>query len=125
MNDDQPNLEITGTRVMTYEVHIYDQDLDREFTEEEKILLRPIAETIAMLDGNAFFTMPLSDEKEWYEQYLVEAYSVFNANGGMSGWASEVSWIKDKDLKNPAVKEAWDNFLMISNLAKESNKGIK
>ena len=70
--------------------------VNHEFTEEEKVILRPIAETLAMIDGNAFFTMELLDGKEWYEQYLPEAKELFEGNGGLEGWAGEVSWLKDK-----------------------------
>lgn len=67
-----------------------------EFTDEEKQRFRPIAETLAMLDGNAFFgnTVPDKDgiEREWYEQYLPEAYALFQNNGGDNGWASESSF---------------------------------
>lgn len=115
---DVPNNK-SDVRIAHYEVHIHGEDLEKKFTDEEKILLRPIAETLAMLDGNAFFTIDAGDG-EWYEQYLPDAYSVFKANGGMNGWACEVSWIKEKNLSNPAVQEAWNNFLTVSKLSKES-----
>jgi len=69
------------------------------FTTEEKLLLRPIAETLAMLDGNAFFTMDLGDGAEWYEQYLVEAWYIWSGNGGMNGWASETSWAREHRMR--------------------------
>lgn len=64
------------------------------FSDEEKEMLRPIAETLAMLVGNAFFGMPTHDGSEWYEMYLPEAYEVFKSNGGLNGWAGEASFIK-------------------------------
>jgi hypothetical protein len=67
--------------------------MKREFTDEEKVKLRPIAETLAMLDGNAFFGNETSENKEWYEMYLPEAYEVYISNGGDEGWAGEASFI--------------------------------
>lgn len=69
------------------------------FSEEEKLLLRPIAETIAMLDGNAFFTIAGVGESEWYEQYLPEAWALWNANGGSGGWAGEASWAREHRIR--------------------------
>lgn len=67
-----------------------------EFTTEEKARLRPMAETLAMLDGNAFFTCDGGDGTEWYEQYLPEAHAVYESNGGDTGWAGEASFAKEK-----------------------------
>lgn len=64
------------------------------FTDAEKAYLRPIAETLAMLDGNAFFGMEHHD-REHYEGYLPEAYALFEANGGLTGWAGEASFVKN------------------------------
>ncbi|MDX3926751.1 MAG: hypothetical protein QHC90_13230 [Shinella sp.] len=63
------------------------------FTEAEKAKLRPIAETLAMLDGNAFFGVG-EHEHYWSDQYLPEASALYEANGGDSGWASEASFVK-------------------------------
>ena len=52
------------------------------FSEAEKQKLRPIAETRAMLDQNAFF--PLRADTH-YEQYLPEADAIYKANGGDKG----------------------------------------
>jgi len=68
------------------------------FTNNEKRLYRPIAETLAMLDGNAFFGGIYSDKdcekREWYEMYLPEAAALVDNNGGFDGWAGEVSFLK-------------------------------
>lgn len=89
----------------TYKVPLLSGATDRTFTVDEKEMLRPIAETLAMLDGNAFFTMDCQDG-EWYEQYLPEAWSLFESNGGINGWAGEASWIRDLRNRSPAVIEA-------------------
>ncbi|HEY9219563.1 MAG TPA: hypothetical protein VIO94_16060 [Phenylobacterium sp.] len=52
-----------------------------EFTDDEKCALRPVAETLAMLDGNAFFGADLGDGRDWYEQYLPEAHELWVSNG--------------------------------------------
>lgn len=63
------------------------------FDAEESRKLRPVAETLAMLDGNAFFGMsrgPDGDD-DHYRQYLPEAHALVEANGG---WGSSASFIR-------------------------------
>lgn len=64
------------------------------FSPGEKRKLRPIAETLAMLDGNAFFDVGPTDGGEWFEQYLPQAHALYEANGGDFGWAGEASFAK-------------------------------
>lgn len=61
----------------------------KSFTVEERRRLWPIAETLAMLDGNAFFVF--SGKYQWglVAQYLPEASALYEANGGDKGWAGE------------------------------------
>lgn len=115
--------EITeeGDLIITFRIRMDKEDQAmRNFTEGEKALLKPIAETIAMMDGNAFFTINGEEDETWYEQYLPEAYALFKSNGGFNGWASEASWMRGKNLTNPAVMEAWENFVIVNKLSKES-----
>ena len=107
-------------RVITYSIPYNDGELRTrsQFTPEEKAILRPIAETLAMLDGNAFFSMGNFIGHEIYESYLGLAYVLFTANGGMTGHAGQASWIKP--LENPIVKEAWNNFQIVKALAEEN-----
>jgi len=81
-----------------YRIYIPDKGMrpKSSFSEREKKVLRPIAEVLAMLDGNAFFGGRVDDDGDdtWYEQYLPEAYVVYSNNGGHRGWASEASFIK-------------------------------
>ena len=90
-----------------------------KFTIKEKEILRPIAEVLAMLDGNAFFGMSLDDQGNdlWYEQYLPEAYRVYQTNGGAAGWAGETSWMKHIVPENDSVKEAYQNWQLIKMLS--------
>lgn len=64
------------------------------FTPEEKAKLRPIAETLSMLDGNAFLSMKTGNGQPWHEGYLAEADALYQANGGDTGWASEASFVR-------------------------------
>ena len=84
------------------------------FSQEEKYLLRPIAETIAMLDGNAFFP---HDNYTWYEQYLPEAHALFERNGGIEGWAGTSHLARIARHENEAVREAYESWLMLKTLA--------
>lgn len=62
------------------------------FGADEKTKLRPIAETLAMLDGNAFFGTDCGDGNDWQDQYLPEASALYEANGGDAGWAGQASF---------------------------------
>lgn len=63
---------------------------DRDsFSAEEKAKLWPIAETLAMLDGNAFFS-----DQRFTECYLPEAHALYEANGGDNGWAGMASFVQ-------------------------------
>lgn len=62
----------------------------KSFTEAERKRLWPIAETLAMLDGNAFFVLPDGTYDESHiECYLPQASALYEANGGNEGWAGE------------------------------------
>lgn len=76
----------------------------RDITEEERIYLRPIAEVLALLDGNAFFGIIHEDEdgidRDHWEQYLPEAKILCDSNGGISGATGAASFMKDYKEKN-------------------------
>ena len=107
--DDEPEFH-----TVRYELHL-PKDMRTEFTEEENRKLRPIAEVLALLDGNAFFTMTLGNGMEWYEQYLPEACCIYEQTGG---WCDEVSWIKDLQHENDAVREAYESYRMLKALSR-------
>ena len=97
----------------------------RIFTDEDKVKLRPIAETLAMLDGNAFFGSGGWPDTH-YEAYLPEADAVYRNNGGDTGWASECSWIKRNILltKDPVMSELWNKLQMLLALKEDKNETI-
>jgi hypothetical protein len=64
------------------------------FTDEEKAKLRPVAETLAMLDGNAFFNHGNPARRDAHEWYLPQADALYQSNGGDTGWASGASFAK-------------------------------
>jgi len=98
-----------------YSITITQDDLNHIFTEDEKRYLRPIAETIAMLDGNAFFEM----SETFWESYLPEARALFNDNGGIFGYAGTASWVKDMQHETPAVEEAYKQYRLLKALSKK------
>lgn len=90
-----------------------------------KEILRPIAETFAMLDGNAFFGInKRSDEKEWYEQYLPEAFSLFESNGGIDGWAGLMGHIQERQFikKNKTASEHYKQLQILLKLIADEEK---
>lgn len=100
-------------RTITYEIEVSDEDLNHNFTFEETIILRPIAETLAMLDGNAFFNL----HSDIYKSYLPEAKALFDSNGGLNGWAGGASWIRDLEHESPAVEEAYKQYRTLKALS--------
>lgn len=59
------------------------------FSPDERARLWPIAETLAMLDGNAFFVMNGEYQTDFVASYLPEASAIYESNGGDDGWAGE------------------------------------
>ena len=93
----------------------------KKFSDKEKEMLRPIAEVLCLLDGNAFFGISCDENGEdiWYEQYLPAAYAIWKANGGKTGWASELSWIKEAKHENKSVREAYQHWQLLKILARK------
>ena len=105
--------------VVRYELVVPDSMLNRTFSVEEKRWLRPICETLAMLQGNAFFGIDPFDEKnDWYEQWLPEAAAIFYSNGGLTGWAGEASWMKDLAHESESVELAWRAWKALKTLSR-------
>lgn len=101
-------------RTVHYELEISQTDIDHVYSDEEKRYLRPIAETFAMLDGNAFFEM----SSDLWESYLPEARALFNSNGGLDGWAGGASWVQELKHETPAVAEAYKHYRFVKELSK-------
>lgn len=99
-NDIAPFMKSVYNTNTPYTIHEPESGWKTEFTDAEKRKFRQMAETLAMLDGNAFFGMgSMNDGSEWYEQYLPEAHALYIANGGDEGWAGESS-INKTNTKN-------------------------
>ena len=83
--------------ILSHIHNTYKKTRKKKFTAHEKRILRPIAETIAIMDGNAFFGIQKDDNGKdtWYEQYLVEAWMVASYQNKINGWVNETSWVKD------------------------------
>jgi len=111
-NDDPPR-----SRIIRYENHVPHSMINRSYSDEEKRWLRPICETLAMLQGNAFFGFDAIDNREWYEQWLPEAAAIFYGNGGSTGRAGEASWMKDLKHETASVEKAWQAWKTIKALS--------
>lgn len=107
---------------IVYEIEEPDGGWRRIFDDEYKRQLRPIAETLAMLDGNAFFGI----DPDHYEGYLTEADAVYRSNGGNDGWASTVSWIQEWHMiqEDPTLKDAYDKLQILLELKRKENGNI-
>jgi hypothetical protein len=117
--EEEWNMTNKGPLDRSYTFTIDSKWIKKDWSDEEKNLLRPIAETLAMLDGNAFFPHIFPDGREWYEQYLPEAATVFYENGGRTGGAGTASWILEQKHENDAVKDAYKNWKTLKILSKE------
>jgi hypothetical protein len=118
IDDDETDID---RRELTYTLRLRD-DVKSEFTYEEKYQLRPVAETLAMLDGNAFFGATIDNGREWYEQYLPEAWSLWMSNGGETGWPAGTAWMAEAQLRkeNPALASVWEQYQIMLKLTKET-----
>lgn len=111
------------TSIIDFINHTIPKSKRSSFSPKEKEMLRPIAETIAMLDGNAFFNMLMDDNNDdtWYENYLQEAWRIWKYNGGKDGWAGQASWVKQLEHENESVEEAYINWRLLKTLSKKLN----
>ena len=107
---------------IVYELEEPDGGWRRVFDDEDKRRLRPIAETLAMMDGNAFFGI----DPDHYEAYLTEADAVYRNNGGNNGWASTASWIQDLKIiqEDTVLKDAYDKLQVLMTLKRKENGNI-
>jgi hypothetical protein len=107
---------------IVYEIEEPDGGWRRVFTDDDRRKLRPIAEALAMMDGNAFFGI----DPEHYEGYLTEADAVYRNNGGDDGWASTASWIQDFKIiqEDPTLKDAYDKLQVLLELKRKENGHI-
>ena len=76
-------IDTMPTREVTYRVTVPKGGWRRSFDPEYAEKIRPIAETLAMLDGNAF-------HHAW-QNYLPEADAVYRGNGGDGGLTTAAS----------------------------------
>jgi len=89
-----------------------------EYSDEYKQKLRPIAETLALLDGNN-----ISGPVLHYTGYLIEADAVYRNNGGENGWASKTGWIQDLNIiqKDPTLRDVYDKLQILIALKRNEN----
>lgn len=110
-----------GPKEVTYKIERPDGGWKRNFDDAEKQKLLPIAQTLAMMDGNAFFT-----HDSFAEGYLPEAHAIYESNGGDAGWASECSWVKELRMiqEDATLKDAYDKLQVLLALKRKENGNI-
>lgn len=107
--------------ILEYVHNNYRKSRKRKFTAREKTILRPIAETLAILDGNAFWGLSVdqSGEDNWYEQYLPEAWMVYR--GSSAGVIKGTSWYQDHvDHENDSVEDAYCQWRLLKMISKRT-----
>jgi len=100
-----------GIHEHKYSVHRLDGGWRRVFPPDYVIILKPIAETLAMLDGNAFF----GDGWESWISYLPEADAVYRSNGE----PEDLSWLSHYKHEDPTLQDAWNKYLVLLELKRE------
>ena len=115
-----------GPLAVTYKIERPSGGWKRNFNHLEKEKLRPIAETLAMLDGNAFFSIGCGETHMHFENYLPEAHAVYESNGGDLGWAGRASWVDDIVLINEdaTLKDCYDKLQVLLALKRKKNGDI-
>jgi len=96
----------------------YKSTKKRKFTAKEKAMLRPIAETVAIIDGNAFWglSQDQAGEDNWYEQYLPEAWMIYKNNPSV---IKGTSWYQDHvDHENDSVEDAYNQWRLLKMISK-------
>lgn len=91
-----------GAHQHKYTVDRPDGGWCRVFPPDYVTILKPIAETLAMLDGNAFFG---SVWESWI-QYLPEADAVYRSNSE----PTELSWLKHYHHEDITLQDAWNKY---------------
>lgn len=100
-----------GTHVHNYRVERLDGGWRRVFPPDYVEILKPIAETLAMLDGNAFF----GPGWESWIHYLPEADALYRSNGE----PDNLSWLEHYNHKDPTLQDAWDKYQTLLALKRE------
>lgn len=90
-----------GANEFNYTVYRLDGGWRRVFPPEYVDIIKPIAETLAMLDGNAFF-----DNLETWVNYLPEADAVYRS----SSKPKKLSWLEHRQHQDPTLQDAWDKY---------------
>jgi hypothetical protein len=61
----------------------------------DRIKLRPISESLALIDGNAFFgNFHEINNAPWQDQYANDAYVLYEHHGGDKGRAGQLACVK-------------------------------
>ena len=91
-----------GAHSHSFTVDRLDGGWRRVFPPDYVTILRPIAETLAMLDGNAFF----GPTWESWINYLPEADAVYRTNGE----PETLSWLSHYKHEDPTLQDAWNKY---------------
>ena len=91
-----------GVHELGFRVDRPDGGWRRVFPPDYVEILRPIAETLAMMDGNAFFG---KDWRSWIN-YLPEADAVYRTNNS----PNDVSWLQHYQHEDATLQDAWNKY---------------
>lgn len=100
-----------GIHEHAYTVHRLSGGWRRIFPPDYVEVLKPIAETIAMLDSNCYY---FPGNPSWV-QYLPEADAVYRANSKPEC----VSWLKHHHHEDPTLQDAWNKYQTLLALKRE------
>lgn len=100
--------------IRNYRIPVSHEILTRTFTFEEVQFLRPIAEVIALLDGNILHSTDI------YELYITDAYALYiEAGGDLDRKTGELKIFNNEKHENENIKDAWEAWMTLKKLSKE------
>ena len=104
----QPTPE-SDPRCVPFEIYIPLHYLNIDWTDEQIEIMRPVAETFALLH---------SAHAVHWRNYLAHAAAVLDNSGGPNGAVRDASWMVDRQHETPAVKTAYEDWQTLKNLCR-------
>ena len=111
---DGPEYQIRHDRGdVVIRLHVDPDYHQHRYTEEEKALLRPMAETLGML--RIAKDRMVASGRDWYEHFLPEAAALWDQANADSLY---LSWKQDLEHESTAVKEAYNSWKALKSLSR-------
>ena len=91
-----------------FEIRVPSDTLSKVWSDSEIALLRPVAETIAVISGKSAI---------FYKEYIAHAASVWDDARGEHGLFEGASWLTDVKHENHTVESAYNSWKLLKALS--------